>query len=117
MIDPSMKPLCDQMHGVMTRIDILVGDGDRFPGFQCQNALCGRVFTELNGYRDWVQGKGGGRAKPDDPRCKTHGHYRMYVSDYVDEFVLKYVCPEEGCAESLKIEVGLDELSGFWKKT
>jgi hypothetical protein len=115
MIDPGLKPMCDQMHGEMQKrwlVDPLTG-GLGNAVFQCQNEICGRVYSDGNGYRDWVQGKGGGKPNPSDPRCKEHLRW-MYVREVLPDFRLLYGCPELRCdgTETVQME---DDDSGIWK--
>ena len=115
MTTPKGIPLCDRMHGPMSKVELSEPTGLLHGhGFRCQNDLCGRVYTPANSYRDWEQGKGRGRADPAEPRCKTHLQ-RMYVCEVLPDFTLRYVCPEGECknGETIKTELGED---GFWKK-
>lgn len=108
MIDPNIKPLCDQMQGVMVPTT-LSNELVQVHGFRCE--FCQRTYTLASGYRT------DGTAGPPDagqPRCKEH-HYAMYVSERLPNLLRKYRCPEEECVESATVEVELDEADGFLK--
>jgi len=107
MIDPSMKPLCDQRHGEMNRAHIhgFGGVEGLVECFQCGDRLCGRVYSEGLGYREWVQGRGGGTARPSAPRCKAHPEHWMYVREYLLDGKLLYACPENSCTHTVTEEV------------
>lgn len=116
MIDPNMKPLCDQIHGEMQErwiVDPLTG-GPANKVFQCQSNICGRVYSDGNGYREWVQGKGGGTPNPSDPRCKEHFRW-MYVREILPDFKFLYACPEAQCKSLETIEMEAD-CNGIWRR-
>ncbi len=113
MIDQNIKPTCDQLHGLMTPTTLTAGSASQFTlslqGFRCE--FCQRIYTLAGGYR--THGTPG-PPDPGQPRCKEH-RCAMFVSERLPNFLRRYSCPVDGCAESATVEVELDEADGFWK--
>ena len=93
-------PLCDREHGPMERAIITIAGTDYRNAVRCTFPGCDRVYTPALGYRD-LDGRNPGRNRDaTDPRCASHRHY-MCVTEEMPDSGLRYVCPQDGCAEGV----------------
>jgi hypothetical protein len=120
MLDPNMKPMCDQMHGQM-KLRRLPDPADPRDWtskiFECPTTdVCQQFYSPTAGYRSQQEAANNVINKAGYPLCKNHPLHPlyMYIIEVLPNCVAKFVCPD--CRASENVPMKLDESADIWRR-
>jgi hypothetical protein len=93
-------PLCDKHYRTMEFCLAPLTASHSVEYFRCTEKFCPRCFSESLGYVTPVRDDEP-ILTPNQPKCDRHGRPMMISGLDRQRNVLRYVCPEDGCGESL----------------